>query len=55
MIDVPGIFRKETKGKRLHLLNCVVLSLIFIGHTTENDIELVRGMVKRYMKNERTM
>ncbi|KAI1450198.1 P-loop containing nucleoside triphosphate hydrolase protein [Annulohypoxylon stygium] len=38
VIDVPGIFRKETEGV-----------------TTENDIELVRNMVKNYMKDTRTI
>ncbi|KAI2469349.1 P-loop containing nucleoside triphosphate hydrolase protein [Annulohypoxylon bovei var. microspora] len=38
VIDVPGIFRKETEGV-----------------TTEDDIELVRNMVKNYMKDTRTI
>ncbi|KAI1210817.1 P-loop containing nucleoside triphosphate hydrolase protein [Annulohypoxylon truncatum] len=38
VIDVPGIFRKETEGV-----------------TTEGDIELVRNMVKNYMKDARTI
>ncbi|KAI1775176.1 P-loop containing nucleoside triphosphate hydrolase protein [Hypoxylon cercidicola] len=38
VIDVPGIFRKETEGL-----------------TTEADIELVRNMVERYMKDTRTI
>ncbi|KAI1805267.1 P-loop containing nucleoside triphosphate hydrolase protein [Daldinia bambusicola] len=38
VIDVPGIFRKETEGI-----------------TTEADIELVRNMVKKYMKDPRTI
>ncbi|KAI0888887.1 P-loop containing nucleoside triphosphate hydrolase protein [Annulohypoxylon maeteangense] len=38
VIDVPGIFRKETEGI-----------------TTEGDIELVRNMVKNYMKDTRTI
>ncbi|KAI1095916.1 P-loop containing nucleoside triphosphate hydrolase protein [Rostrohypoxylon terebratum] len=38
VIDVPGIFRKETEGV-----------------TTEHDIELVRNMVKNYMKDTRTI
>ncbi|OTB19881.1 hypothetical protein K445DRAFT_313668 [Daldinia sp. EC12] len=38
VIDVPGIFRKETEGI-----------------TTEADIELVRNMVKNYMKDRRTI
>ncbi|KAI1503956.1 P-loop containing nucleoside triphosphate hydrolase protein [Biscogniauxia marginata] len=38
VIDVPGIFRKETEGI-----------------TTEGDIELVRNMVKNYMKDRRTI
>ncbi|KAI1409404.1 P-loop containing nucleoside triphosphate hydrolase protein [Hypoxylon sp. FL1857] len=38
VIDVPGIFRKETEGV-----------------TTEADIDLVRNMVKNYMKDSRTI
>ncbi|KAI5868571.1 P-loop containing nucleoside triphosphate hydrolase protein [Durotheca rogersii] len=38
VIDVPGIFRKETEGV-----------------TTEADIELVRNMVIKYMKDSRTI
>ncbi|KAI0840875.1 P-loop containing nucleoside triphosphate hydrolase protein [Hypoxylon sp. FL0890] len=38
VIDVPGIFRKETEGV-----------------TTEADIDLVRNMVKSYMKDTRTI
>ncbi|KAI1323059.1 P-loop containing nucleoside triphosphate hydrolase protein [Xylariaceae sp. FL0255] len=38
VIDVPGIFRKETEGV-----------------TTESDIALVMNMVKKYMKNPRTI
>ncbi|KAI1142261.1 P-loop containing nucleoside triphosphate hydrolase protein [Hypoxylon sp. FL0543] len=38
VIDVPGIFRKETEGI-----------------TTEADIDLVRNMVKSYMKDSRTI
>ncbi|KAI1342394.1 P-loop containing nucleoside triphosphate hydrolase protein [Xylariaceae sp. FL0016] len=38
VIDVPGIFRRETTGV-----------------TTETDIELVRDMVKKYMKDSRTI
>ncbi|KAI2637027.1 P-loop containing nucleoside triphosphate hydrolase protein [Hypomontagnella submonticulosa] len=38
VIDVPGIFRKETEGV-----------------TTEADIELVRNMVEKYMKDTRTI
>ncbi|OTB03355.1 hypothetical protein M426DRAFT_321924 [Hypoxylon sp. CI-4A] len=38
VIDVPGIFRKETEGV-----------------TTEADIDLVRNMVKHYMKDDRTI
>ncbi|KAK8122068.1 interferon-induced GTP-binding protein Mx1 [Apiospora sp. TS-2023a] len=38
VIDVPGIFRRETAGL-----------------TTEGDINLVRRMVKSYMKDQRTI
>ncbi|KAI0161608.1 P-loop containing nucleoside triphosphate hydrolase protein [Hypoxylon sp. FL1284] len=38
VIDVPGIFRKETEGI-----------------TTEADIDLVMNMVKKYMKDTRTI
>ncbi|KAK8073383.1 Interferon-induced GTP-binding protein Mx1 [Apiospora phragmitis] len=38
VIDVPGIFRRETEGL-----------------TTEGDIDLVRRMVKFYMRDQRTI